>query len=162
MKMRQQVLYEGLVAGLIGYATVALFFAASNLLGGRSPFYTASLLGDVLFYGGAASTVAVGPGPAIAFNGFHMVLFMAVGVTAAWLASGAERGPQFWYIGTILFVFVLIHLVGAMVWMSAPLQAAIPPWSVVTSTLLAAAALSAYLWWVHPQLHHGQEETVWG
>jgi hypothetical protein len=161
MSTRERILYEGLIAGLIGYVIIVLFFAAWNLLQGHSPFYTAALLGDALFYAGDDGTrFAVEPGPVLAFNGVHMLLLISFGVAAAWLAALAERGTQLWYVGAIAFVFILIHLIGGMVWMSAPLRAEIPAWAVGVSTLLAAGALTAYLWWAHPRLHHGQAEDA--
>ena len=157
----ERVLTEGVVAGVIGYATTVLFFVVWNVASGLSPFHTAGLLGEVLYYGREdAAGFVVQPGPVLAFNGTHLVLFLIFGVVSAWFASLAERGPQFWYIALIAFIFVLIHVVGAMVWFSAPLSDSTPAWVVGVATLLAAAALSVYLWWAHPRLHTGQAETA--
>lgn len=163
MKQRERILFEGLVAGLIGYAGIALFFAVFNTVSGQSPFYTAGLLGDALFYGRqdpAGFTVA--PGPVLAFNGVHLLFFIAVGMLVAVLAYEAERGPQFWYVATIVFAFVFIHVVGGFVWMTAPMRSAVPIWSIGVSATLAAIAVSAYVWWAHPRLHYGQQEDAIG
>ncbi len=46
----RRTLSQGLIAGVIGFATVASVFAVANIAGGRSPFYSANVLGSVLFY----------------------------------------------------------------------------------------------------------------
>ena len=45
---------EGLAAGLIGAATVAVWFFVLDLLKGR-PFYTPAILGQAIFHGDASS-----------------------------------------------------------------------------------------------------------
>jgi len=45
------ILVGGLVSGLIGYGTVVLVVSLMNILGGRSPFHTAAVLGSTLFSG---------------------------------------------------------------------------------------------------------------
>ena len=64
------VLARGLVAGVAGYLVVSTFFALKNALQGRSPFFTAALLGEAAFYGGSSPTdLVVRPAPVLAFNG---------------------------------------------------------------------------------------------
>lgn len=54
-------------AGLLGYATVVVLFAAINVVAGRSPFYTPAMFGSVLFYGlEDPSAVEIAPGPTAA------------------------------------------------------------------------------------------------
>ncbi|MEJ2371798.1 MAG: hypothetical protein P8Y07_13235, partial [Gemmatimonadales bacterium] len=48
---QQRVFYEGLVAGLIGYVTVALVLGIVDLASGRSVFYTVATLGQAVFGG---------------------------------------------------------------------------------------------------------------
>ena len=44
---------EGIVAGILGAATIALWFLILDIFSGR-PFYTPSLLGSALFHRGIA------------------------------------------------------------------------------------------------------------
>ncbi len=160
---RVEAYWQGLVAGLIGYAAVAAFFAIYNLASGRSPFYTAALFGGALFYGlRDAAQVAVWPGPVLAYNGVHLVVFLVLGMIASWLAYLADRGPQFWYIGAILFSFVVFHMYGGALLLTSTIRAVIPTWSVFVATMLAGSAMLGYLLWVHPhfrdELRHFQEE----
>jgi len=150
---RTQVFSQGMVAGLVGYAVVALTFAIANVLMGRSPFHTAALLGGAAFYGLTdPARLVIGPGPVFAYNGFHLVVFLALGVATSWLAYFSERGPHFWYIGAVLMLFVAFHLFGAFLFLTEGVRAAISPWMLILAGFLAMAAMSAYLVWVHPAL----------
>jgi hypothetical protein len=146
-------LTHGLAAGVVGYAVVVVFYAGWNALQGRSPFFTAALLGEAAFYGlKEPADVVVQPGPVLAFNGLHLVAFLVIGMIAAWLATQSERGAQFWYIGLSLFIYGLIHVLGLAIWLGEPLRGQLPVWSVVLATISALGAMSAYLLAVHPSL----------
>ena len=89
----RRALWEGLVAGAIGYAVVALFFVVVNVMQGWRAFHTAEALGLALFYGGVPAAGAGHAGPVIAYNGFHLVLFLVLGMGAAWLAETDRCDP---------------------------------------------------------------------
>lgn len=148
---------DGLIAGAIGYAVAVIFFVVLDLITGRSWLFTATLLGEGLFYG-LEDPVQLVPayGPAIAFNGVHLIGYLAMGVIAAWLAARAEQGAQFWYVATVLFVFGLFHVIAAMVWLTEPLRAALSVWKVIAATFLAVTAMVAYLVHAHPRLRERQ------
>jgi hypothetical protein len=150
---------QGLAAGFIGYAAVALFFAIFNLAAGRSPFFTAAFLGDALFYGVRdPAAVVVWPGPVFAYNGVHLLMFLMLGMVASWLALLSERGPQFWYLGTIVFLFVVFHLYGFVLLVTGGVQSVLPTWAVFASTLVAGTAMFAYLLRVHPRFRSEMRE----
>lgn len=150
---RTRVPADGLVAGLIGYVTVVVYFAVLNVVQGRSVFHTAALLGAHLFHGlESPAELVIAPGPVIAFNGVHAALFTGAGFFMAWLAGLAERVPQGWYLVVALFLVVMPHLFGLPVWFTAPIQAEIPLWHVVIASSLAALAMGGYLLAAHPRL----------
>lgn len=150
---RARVLTEGLIAGGIGYVVVALFYGVMDLIQGSSPFEVAALLGSALFY--AAETAAPGvvaPGPVLAFNGLHLVLFLLLGVGVAWLVAKAEAYPVFWY--PVFFVlltgFLLTYL--AVLVVANQVVRLLPAWSVGVANLLAGVGMGLYLWGAHPRL----------
>lgn len=150
---RTRILLDGLVSGLVGYATVVLFFAVLNVMQGRSVFHTAALLGSHLFYGlESPAELVIAPGPVLAFNGLHAVLFLGAGFFMAYLAELAERVPQGWYLVVILFLIVMPHVIGLPIWFTEPIQAEIPLWYVVAASSLAAMVMGGYLLAVHPRL----------
>lgn len=152
-----KVLGQGVVAGLIGYATVALVFAVANVLAGRSVFYTAALLGASLFYGVRdPAQVAVSAPYVFAYNGAHLVVFLGFGIVSAWMAWLAERVTQLWYVGLVMFFFVAFHIVAAMQAIAIPMQQAISGPAIWASGSAAALLMAAYLLYVHPRIRAGE------
>lgn len=148
-----EVAAHGLVAGLIGYATIALLIGVVDLTLGRSFFFTAAMLGQMLFHGLAnPADVVVEPGVVLAYNGLHLLTFLVIGMSAAWLAHLAEKGAQLWFPALVLFLFVVAHAYGAVLLMTEELRAAMPAWLVGIPTLVALLAMAAYLLATHPAL----------
>lgn len=158
---RLETFRQGLVAGVLGYAAVVAFFGIMNAIEGKSIFYTAALLGSALFYGAKdVSEVAVAAGPVLSYNGVHLLIFLALGVVAAWLAELSEHGPHFWYIAAILFLTFSFHVFGLLLGMTENLRSALPAWSVFCSGALGSAVMGAYLLWTHPGVRHALREDV--
>lgn len=152
-----RIALQGLFAGLIGYLTVAIVFAAVNLVMGRSPFHTAAVMGAALFYGVKdPAGVAIRPEYVIAFNGVHLLAFMAFGVAASALADLADRGWQLWYVSTFFFIFVAFHLLAAAQALATPMRVMIPDIAVWMAGLAASALMGWYLFRVHPRMHAPQ------
>jgi hypothetical protein len=153
-KLWYRVWTEGMVAGIVGYAVVDLSFAIVNVLLGRSPFFSAALLGSRLFFGlDDPSELVIQVGPVLAYNGAHLVVFLGLGFVTAWLANFAERGPSFWYIGLVMFLVIVAHVVAAFLVLTEPLRAVLSAWHVLATTFLATLAMTGYIWWIHPRLH---------
>lgn len=152
-----RILRQGAVAGMLGYLIVAGIFAIANVLAGQSPFRTAAELGAALFYGARdPSQVAVTPAYVFAYNGAHLVVFLAFGFAAAWLASLADRGSQLWYVALFLFLFVAFHLIGGVQALAVPMQTALSAPMIWVAGFAAAVAMAAYLVWMHPALRTAQ------
>jgi hypothetical protein len=147
------LILQGMAAGLVGYVTIALFFLIADPIGGRPLFYTPALLGSALFYGLAdPAGLAIGPGPVLAYNGLHFLVFLLLGFVAAWLARLSERLPVGWVLALNLTVYLLFHVLGAFVFFTESIRAAIPLGSVVGATVLAVGAMTTYILWAHPRL----------
>lgn len=143
---RRRMMVDGLVAGGIGYLAVVLFFAVWNLSQGRSPFYTAALLGEALFDGlREPGAVVLDTGLIIAFNGVHMVAFLGFGYFAAWLVHEVELHPEFWYLAFFLFLAATVLSYAAVLALTVLVGSLLSPWLVVVSSLFAAAAMAVYL-----------------
>ena len=148
-----EVAAHGFLAGLIGYAAVALLVGLVDVARGRSFFFTAAMLGEAMFDGLTdPSRVVVEPGAVFAYNGAHLAAFVLMGLCAAWLAHVAERGAQLWFPALVLFLFVLLHAFGAVLLVTEPLRQAMPAWLVGVPTLVAVAAMALYLLAIHPAL----------
>ena len=156
----QQVFGEGLFTGIIGYALVAIFFAVENLLSGRSPFHTARLLGAPLVAGVPPEQEAVAA--VFAYNGLHLLVFVVVGMAAAWIVTEMERHPVLWYLGFFAFFLGFAYDLVLLLMMAGP--SGEPGWlSLLSANGVAALGMGGYLWSVHPGLweeigRHGDPE----
>lgn len=150
---RASYLTEGIVVGLLGLATVAVWFALLDLLAGRSPFYTSSVLGSVLLYGATdPGSVSVAAAPVLAYSALHAVVFLVIGVLMAWLASLAGRGMQLWYVAFFGVIFIGFHLFGAVQLFAAPMSAAFSGAMVWGAGIAASVVMMLYLVWRHPSI----------
>lgn len=147
-----RILRDGLLTGLLGYATLALFFAVISMAGGHSPFHVAALLASALFRLPAVPGTAIEPGPVIAYNGLHLIVLILAGMVLAGLARVAAHALQGWYVAVMAVVFAVAHIVALPVWFGDRLSAALPIWLVVTGTALATVVMCAYLWIANPDI----------
>ena len=150
---RGQVMVQGLVAGLIGYATVALLFLLVDVLAARPLFYTAALLGSSLFYGlKDARELAIEVGPIIAYNGLHLVLFLVIGQIAAWLMFEVERHHNLAYFVFFLFLGGFIYGMLFVGVLGAEMTHVISWWGVVLANLAWIVTMGSYLILTHRSL----------
>lgn len=146
---RVEVLTHGLVAGFIGYAAVVIYFAIVNVIGGHSPFHTASTIGAALFYGGIDPAGTVQPGPVLAYNGVHLAVSLIAGLGSAFLLFEAERHHSLWYFVFFLFLGGFIYVVLFVGALGSEVVHVIPWWFALTGTLVWVSAMAAYLWTQH-------------
>src|SRR5207247_5883469 len=141
-------------AGVIGAATVALWFLVLDTAAGR-PFHTPTVLGTALFRRGAMAspeTLPVSLEMVGMFTWVHTLVFAALGGLAARLLGMAERNPSWGFGLILLFVVFEFGFVAAAQLFAAPVLRVISWPSVLVANLLAATAMSAYFWWRHPGL----------
>lgn len=151
------IITQGIVAGLLGFAAVALVFALVNLGAGRSPFYSAAVLGSTLFYGVTdPALVRVTPATVLAYNGLHLVVFLGFGILAAALAALADRGWQLWFVALFFFIFVSFHLIAAVQGLAAPMRSALSDTMVWGAGLVASVAMALYIVRGHPGMRSAQ------
>ena len=146
---------EGMIAGVIGAAVVAVWFLVLDTFAGR-PLYTPTVLGTALFArtGGLGEPRLLVPSLEMVamFTWVHGLVFVAIGGVASRLLGLAERNPSFGFGVLLLFVvFQFGFLVAALVFAAPVLRALAWP-AVLGANLLAAAAMGAYFWRRHPQL----------
>jgi hypothetical protein len=146
---------EGIVAGMIGAATIALWFLLLDAINGR-PLYTPTALGTALFRGREAladpASLGVSLEMALMFTWVHALAFAVLGGAAAWLLSLAERDPNYGFGILLLFVvFMFGFIVAAMIFAEEILRALTWP-AILFGNLLAAGAMAVYFRRRHPNL----------
>ena len=146
---------EGIVAGLIGAATIAIWFFVLDAIQGR-PLYTPTVLGTALFRAGVGLTAPEGLTPSFAlilwFTWVHGLVFIVIGGATAWLLRLAARDPNFGF-GILLFLVVFMFgFIGvSLVFAEEVLHALAWP-TILVGNLLAAGAMAWYFWRRHPHL----------
>ena len=152
--MYQEKLYqEGMVAGIIGAVTIAIWFLILDTVKGR-PLYTPTVLGTVLFRRreGFASleNLPVSSEMVLMYTWVHGLVFCIIGMAASRLLALAEQNPDYGF-GILLFfvIFEVGFLAIAMALADPVLQALAWP-AVLLGNLLSAAAMGAYLLRKHP------------
>ncbi len=144
---------EGMIAGLIGAATVALWFLLVDAAAGR-PLYTPTVLGSALFRRGAAPLAEVLPDLEMVgmFTWVHGLVFLAIGGVVAWLLAYVERHPSAGFGILMLFVFFEFGFVAAAMVFAEPVLHALAWPAVLVANMLAAAAMGGYFWVRHRNL----------
>ena len=145
---------EGIVAGLIGAATIAVWFFILDLYRGR-PFYTPSVLGAALSLAGSArnpATANISMDLVLFYTWIHCLVFCAFGGLAAKLLSLAERDLHFGFGILLLFIIFEFGFVAGALMFAEPILHALAWPAVLVGNLFAAGAMAVYFWRHHPKL----------
>jgi hypothetical protein len=150
---------EGVIAGILAAATIAVFFFIVDTVQGR-PFYTPSVLGTALFRGGrgleSSATLPISGGMVLMFTWVHALVFAAIGGIVAWLLDAVERKPDVGFgvviLFTVAFAVFEFGLVAAAAVFAPPVFRALSWPAILLANLLAAVVMAVYFRLRHPQL----------
>jgi hypothetical protein len=146
---------EGIVAGLLGAATVALWFLALDAIAGR-PLHTPTILGTALFRGGqglaSPETVPVSMEMVVLYTWVHALVFCVIGGVAARLLAVAERQPNAGFGILLLFVILAFGFLMVTLIFAEPVLRALTWPAILGGNLLAAVTMGVYFWRRHPDL----------
>lgn len=146
---------EGMLAGVLGAVAVAVWFLVLDSLSGQ-PFWTPTVLGTALFRRGAgldaAATLPPSAEMVLMFSWIHGMVFAALGGIAARLLGYVEEHPSAGFGVLLLFVVFQFGFIAAATVFAEPVLRALSAWSILVANLLAAAAMTAFLWRRHPAL----------
>jgi hypothetical protein len=109
--------YDSFYSGAIGGSAIALFFLASDVIGGE-PLFTPSLVGSVLFLGVPAEEVVRVDLAAVGFMSIvHMIGFLIIGALVSWVVHEIELHSRH----PIVMVVVMFSIVEVSFFGLAPL-----------------------------------------
>jgi hypothetical protein len=152
MSEERPVLRDGVIAGLIGAAVVALWFLVFDIARGR-PLLTPALLGSAVFQGVTdPGVVAISAGPVFFYTLLHGLAFVGFGVVAASLIMAAEREPALLIAFVILFLGFEAFFVGAVAALGKSMLGALVWWAILAGNLLASIAMIWYFFTYHRRL----------
>ncbi|MGE5213443.1 MAG: hypothetical protein ACM3NN_07110 [Nitrospirota bacterium] len=153
MSGRAMVYLDGAVAGLIGAAIVAVWFLFMDAVT-RLPLYTPTVLGEGLFLREQVLTSnaeeQVSLKLTLMYSWVHGMVFVVLGVIAAYLLLLPKRKLHFGIALLALFVILELGFVGTAFVVAKPVLDELA-WSIVlVGNFLAAAGMASYL-----SLRHG-------
>jgi hypothetical protein len=144
-----RVAREGLVAGLLGAAVVALWFLIHDLAAGQ-PLRTPALLGAAVLEGlRDPIAVAITPRLVLQYSLIHGATFVLFGWAAAGLLALADREPRLIFVFVMLFCCFEVFFFALIAVLAEWLFEAIAWWTILAGNLLAAAAMLAFLFREH-------------
>lgn len=147
---KNNVVREGISAGLIGASAIALWFAILDAIQGTllaTPIMLGNSLGSLVLKGESPSQAAAFLG----YTLFHFTLFMVIGIAFSYVVNAAERVPSailgfgmlfvIFEVGWIGWTSVLAEGFGELTWLQ-----------VFIANLIASLAMGLYMWRQHPTL----------
>ena len=150
-----RVYTEGITAGILGAATVAIWFFVLDVFSGH-PFYTPNVLGNALFHRGVDTEelqkLPVSIEMVLTYTWVHFLAFCILGGVASKLLDLAERNVNVGFgilLGFIIFEFGFVFV--ALIFAEPILHALAWP-AVLIGNFLAAGAMGLYFWRHHPNL----------
>lgn len=148
----QSIWKRGMIVGLIGAVTVAIWFFVIDVALGR-PLFTPAVLGSALLFGVRdLAQVEVGAGTVLGYSVIHLLGFGVLGMIVVGLVTRARSRPNFLLALLLIFVVWQALFFGLLAIAAEFLLGALAWWSVAIGNLLAATTMGFYLWKGDPDL----------
>jgi hypothetical protein len=152
MALEGRIVREGVAAGLIGAAAVAMLILVFDVAGG-APLQSPAILGSVILKGVRdPSLVTVSAGPILGYTVLHGLGFIAVGLIAALLVAMAEREPAMVMALLIFFAAFEVFFLALIAFWALPVLGVLAWWEILAGNLVASAAMLYYFHRRHPGL----------
>jgi hypothetical protein len=150
--MRQAIIRDGVIAGVLGATAVAIWFLGVDLAYGQ-PLATPATLGRGLLrlFGppGTEGTLVF----VAAYTVFHYAAFIGAGLLTSVIVHWAHTQPAVLAGAMMLFVAFEIGFQGISTALRESPQLGAPGgWLVATGNLVAAVVMGGYMWRRHPEL----------
>lgn len=150
-----RVYIEGIIAGLIGAATIAIWFLLLDALSGR-PLHTPTVLGTALFRHSAGldapGNLDVSFEMVLMYTWVHALVFCIIGGVASKLIALAERDSNLGFGILLFFVFFEFGFIVVALVFAEPVLHTLAWPAILLGNLLAAGTMGAYFWRHHPNL----------
>ena len=156
------VIRQGIVAGVIGAVVVAVWFLIVDSIAGR-PLFTPAALGSAILFGASGPvSVDFSVTTIVGYSLIHVSAFVLAGVLASTLITQAERAPYLVFGMFLMLVIFATFIVAIVAMLATWLMQELAWWSVLVGDFLAAVAMGAYLLKMHPKLQAElREDKLW-
>ncbi len=152
---------EGSTVGVIGALTVAGWFLLLDLMAGR-PFFTPSVLGQVVLFGRDTPDLAPLPEAIALYSFVHFAAFIALGVLVTQLVHLAVRDAFFRFALLLLFVVFEVFFYGFTYVVFEGTRGVFPWWSMLAANTLASITMGLFIWMRHPSLRRSPDNEPLG
>jgi len=152
MAFNSRYVREGVIAGIIGAAIVAVWFLIYDAARGR-PFRTPALLGAATFQG--VQNPADVPTTAhlvVQYTVLHGVVFAMIGVLIAYLVVSAQRQPSRLLLMFITLMCFEVFFLAVVTWLAHPVLGELAWWAILLGNALAAVGMLIYFFVGHHAL----------
>jgi hypothetical protein len=149
MSGKAMVCLDGVIAGLIGAATVAIWFLFIDAVT-RLPLYTPSVLGEGFLL--REPGLVLNPREhdsvklTLMYSGVHGLVFIVLGVLAAYVCLLFTRTVNLGVMLIALFAVLELGFMGTAFVLAKPVLDELAWPIVLTGNFLAAAGMACYLW----------------
>jgi hypothetical protein len=150
---RGRIIADGVMAGLLGGAIIALWFLVFDAASGH-PLQTPALLAAALLHGARTPVALTGPAWTLVaeYTLAHFAVFAILGAIGALLIDGAKKHPELF--GTLLIFAIAFEVFFiALIMLAGPAAAAAMPWwKIIAGNLMATAGMLGFFLWRQPLL----------
>ena len=152
MALESRIVREGVVAGLIGAAMVAVLILIFDIAGG-APLQSPAILGSAILKGVRDPNLAtVSAGTIVGYTIVHGLGFIGVGLVAALLVAAAEREPAMVLALLIFFAAFEVFFLALIAFWALPVLGVLAWWEILAGNLVASLAMLYYFHRRHPGL----------
>jgi len=147
-----RIVREGVVAGVIGAAVVAILILVFDVASG-APLQSPAILGSAILRGiRDPNLVAVSAGPVLGYTILHGLGFIVVGLIASYLVASAEREPAMVLALLIFFAAFEVFFLALIAFWALPVLGVLAWWEILAGNLVASLAMLYYFHRRHPGL----------
>src|SRR6266540_5757571 len=141
MASNSRYVREGVIAGIIGAAIVAVWFLIYDAASGRS-FRTPALLGAATFRGVRdPADVPTAAHLVVQYTVLHGVVFAMIGVLIAYLIVSAQRQPSRVLMMLIALLCFEVFFLAVVTWLAHPVLNELAWWAILIANALAATGM---------------------
>jgi hypothetical protein len=143
---------EGVMAGILSGAVVALWYLLCDSIAGR-PFHTPALLGAIFFDGLRGHDVGAATlAPVLSFIALHFAAFIAFGLASALVIAAAEREPLLVLGALMVYACYEVCFLAFVSVLDASALGTIGWWKIAAANAITLATVFAYFQYRHPQI----------
>ena len=146
------VVREGIIAGVLGAAAVAVWFLVLDFARGVA-LRTPILLGTAVFKTANPTDAVIG------YTVLHGLMFVGFGIIASFMVAAAEHQPMFVFALVILFTAFEVAFFGATVIAASWVLDELSGWAIFVGNVIAAVAMLVFFYRRHRDLAHRLNEA---